>query len=149
MPNRIQEDHKKFRDVISGRTRKELKRLIKSGAIIRQRPKGGKMTVSIPQIDIPHFLFGDTGKGVGRGPGKDGEVIGKDPQPGKGSKPGDQPGEGINISVDMEDVLRFMQEELQLPECVQSRMRLLKKSKLSTMTFQRMDLSHCDILVAR
>ena len=115
MPNRIQEDHKKFRDVISGRTRKELKRLIKSGAIIRQRPKGGKMTVSIPQIDIPHFLFGDTGKGVGRGPGKEGDVIGREPQPGKGSKPGDQPGEGINISVDMDDVLRFMQEELQLP----------------------------------
>ena len=117
MPNRIQEDHKKFRDVISGRTRKELKRLIKSGSIIRQRPKGGKMTIAIPQIDIPHFLFGDTGKGVGRGPGKDGDVIGKEPQPGqgKGSKPGDQAGEGINISVDMDDVLRFMQEELQLP----------------------------------
>lgn len=115
MPHRINEDHKKFRDVVSGRTRRELKRLIKSGSIIRQRPKGGKMTVSIPQIDIPHFLFGDTGKGVGRGPGKEGDVIGRDPQPGKGNQAGDQPGEGINISVDMDDVLRFMQEELQLP----------------------------------
>lgn len=115
MPNRIQEDHKKFRDVVSGRTRKELKRLIKSGSIIRQRPKGGKMSISIPQIDIPHFVHGDSGKGVGRGPGKEGDVVGRDPQPSQGNQAGDQPGEGININVDMEDVLRFMQEELQLP----------------------------------
>lgn len=115
MTNRIQGDHKKFRDVISGRSRKELKRLIKSGSIIRQRPKGGKMTMNIPQIDIPHFLFGDTGKGIARGPGKEGDVVGRDPQPGKGNQAGDQPGEGINITVDMEDILLFMQEELRLP----------------------------------
>jgi len=70
IPKRIQEDHKRFRDVVSGRTRRELKRLIKSGAIVRQRPKGGKVTISIPQIDIPHFVHGDSGEGIGRGPGK-------------------------------------------------------------------------------
>jgi uncharacterized sporulation protein YeaH/YhbH (DUF444 family) len=115
IPKRIQEDHKKFRDVVSGRTRKELKRLIKSGAIVRQRPKGGKVTISIPQIDIPHFVHGDTGEGIGRGPGKEGDTIGRDPQPGKGNKAGDQEGEGINISIDMDDVLKFMEEELKLP----------------------------------
>ena len=115
MPKRIQEDHKRFRDVVSGRTRRELKRLIKSGSIVRQRPKGGKMTVSIPKIDIPRFLFGDNGEGVGRGPGEEGDVVGQDPQPGKGNQAGEDPGEGIQIQVEMEDVLRFMQEELQLP----------------------------------
>lgn len=115
MPKRIQEDHKKFRDVVSGRTRRELKRLIKSGAIVRQRPKGGKITISIPQIDIPHFVHGDTGEGIGRGPGKEGDVIGRDPQPGKGNKAGDQEAEGIHIQIDMDDVLKFMEEELKLP----------------------------------
>jgi len=115
MPKRIQEDHKKFRDVISGRSRRELKRLIKSGAIVRQRPKGGKVSISIPQIDIPHFVFGDTGEGVGRGTGKDGDVIGRDPPPGKGGGAGDQPGEGITITLDLDDVLKFMEEELKLP----------------------------------
>lgn len=115
MPKRIQEDHKKFRDVISGRTRRELKRLIRSGAIVRQRPKGGKVTISIPQIDIPHFVHGDTGEGIGRGPGKEGDVIGRDPQPGKGNQAGDQEGEGIHIQIDMDDVLKFMENELQLP----------------------------------
>lgn len=117
MPKRIQEDHKKFRDVVSGRTRRELKRLIKSGSIVRQRPKGGKVTISIPQIDIPHFVFGDTGEGVGRGPGKDGDVIGRDPPRGKdGTGAGDSPGEGIHITIDLDDVLKFMEEELRLPK---------------------------------
>lgn len=115
MPKRIQEDHKRFRDVVSGRTRRELKRLIKSGAIVRQRPKGGKVTISIPQIDIPHFVHGDSGEGIGRGPGKEGDTIGRDPQPGNGNQAGDQEGEGIHIQIDMEDVLAFMEEELKLP----------------------------------
>jgi uncharacterized sporulation protein YeaH/YhbH (DUF444 family) len=116
MPKRIKEDHKKFRDVISGRTRRELKRLIKSGSIVRQRPKGGKMTISIPEIEIPHFVFGDTKNGVGRGPGEEGDVVGRDPQQGQGQGgAGSDPGEGINIQVDLEDVLRFMEEELKLP----------------------------------
>lgn len=116
MPKRIGEDWKQFRDVVSGRTRRELKRLIRNGGIIRQRPKGGKMNITIPQIDIPHFLFGDNGKGVGRGPGKEGDVVGRDPGKGKkGSGAGDSPGEGITIQIDMDDVLKFLQDELRLP----------------------------------
>jgi len=118
IPKRIQEDHKKFRDAISGRSRKELKKLIKHGSIVRQRPKGGKVIISIPQIDIPHFVFGDTGEGVGRGPGKDGEVIGRDPKQGEGGAGGGgkDPGEGIKISIDLDDVLKFMEDELKLPK---------------------------------
>jgi len=117
MPKRIQEDHKKFRDVVSGRTRRELKRLIKSGSIVRQRPKGGKMSIAIPEIEIPRFVFGDNGSGVGRGPGEEGDVVGRDPQQGKGKggKAGSDPAEGINIQIDMDDVLKFMQDELELP----------------------------------
>jgi uncharacterized sporulation protein YeaH/YhbH (DUF444 family) len=117
MPRKINEDHKRFRDVISGFTRRELKRLMKSGQIVRMRPKGGKMTATIPEIEIPHFLHGTTDKGIGRGPGKDGDVVGKDPVPGqgKGPKAGEDPGEGIRISIDLEEVLKFMQEELKLP----------------------------------
>jgi uncharacterized sporulation protein YeaH/YhbH (DUF444 family) len=112
---RIHEDWQGFRDVISGRARRELKRLIKSGSIVRNRPKGGKMTISIPEIEIPHFAFGTQGKGIARGPGKEGDIIGRDPQPGKGNKAGDQSGEGIDITVDLDDVLKFMEEELKLP----------------------------------
>ncbi len=115
MPKRIQEDHKKFRDVISGRTRRELKRLIKNGGIVRRRPKGGKMIISIPEIEIPHFVFGDNGQGVGRGPGEEGDVVGRDPKQGQQGGAGEDPGEGINITIDMDEVHRLMEEDLKLP----------------------------------
>ena len=45
-------------------------------------------------------------------------MIGKDDSQGKGkgNKAGQEEGEGIDISVDMEEVLQFLQEELQLPD---------------------------------
>ena len=117
MTKRIQNDHKRFRDVISGRKRKELKRLIKNGGIVRTRPKGGKVTISIPEIQIPRFVHGTSGGGLGRGPGKVGDTVGKDPKKGGkgGKKAGDTHGEGIQIQLELEEVLKFMSDELQLP----------------------------------
>ena len=115
MTTRIKEDHKIFIDVISGRSREELKRLQKTGAIVRERPKGGKLSISIPQIDEPHFVFGDTGGGLGRGPGKEGDIVGRDPQPGE--KGGDNSSsDGIIIQIDMEEMLKFMEDDLKLPK---------------------------------
>jgi len=113
LPRRIEEDHKDFRDVVSGKIRKALKKFVKSGAIFRHRGKGGKIAISIPRIDIPHIVFGNGGEGIGRGPGDKGKVIGKDPD--EGQQAGQGEGEGITINLDMEEVLKFMQEELELP----------------------------------
>lgn len=116
MTKRIGEDHKRFRDVISGRTRKQLKKLIKSGSIVRKRGKNGRIVVSIPSIENPHIAFGDNGSGTGRGPGEKGDVIRRDPQKGKGGGAGDEHVEGISISIDLDDVLKFMKDDLELPE---------------------------------
>lgn len=103
--------------MISGRTRRELKRLIKTGQISRMRGKGGKINITIPSIDIPHFLHGSNGSGVGRGPGKKGDVVGKKPKgDGKDGGGGDGSGEGITIQLDMADVLRFLKNDLELPD---------------------------------
>ena len=77
MPRRIEEDHKDFIDVVSGRLRKALKKFIKSGTIVRSRGSRGKISITIPKIDIPQILYGDNGTGTGRGQGKDGDVIDK------------------------------------------------------------------------
>jgi uncharacterized sporulation protein YeaH/YhbH (DUF444 family) len=114
-PRRIEEDHKDFRDVVSGRIRRELKKFIKSGQIVRKRGKNGKISISIPKIDIPHIVYGSNGEGAGRGPGQEGDVIGKDPAKGKGNGAGQGESEGIIINLTLEDVLKFMQDELQLP----------------------------------
>jgi len=118
MPRRINEDHKDFHDVYGGRKRKELKKYIKNGSIFKNRGKNGKIVLTIPKIDIPHIVYGDNGTGgIGRGEGEDGKVIGKEnDQNAKGNKAGQDEGEGIDIAVDLDEVLKFMQEELQLPD---------------------------------
>lgn len=120
---KIIEDHNHFRDVVSGKTRKQLKGLIKSGGFISQRPSGGKFRVSIPGIEQPRFTFGPSkGKQLGRGEGEEGDVIGYEPGDGngngngKGQKAGDDHVEGVTVGVDFEDFLQFLQEELELPE---------------------------------
>jgi uncharacterized sporulation protein YeaH/YhbH (DUF444 family) len=118
MPRKIGEDHKEFRDVVSGRIRKSLKKFVKSGSIFKSRGKNGKVSISIPRIDIPHIVYGDNNSGVGRGQGKPGDVIGKDKNKGdgKGNKAGQDEAEGITINLDLEEVLKFLQEELELPD---------------------------------
>jgi uncharacterized sporulation protein YeaH/YhbH (DUF444 family) len=115
MPRRIEEDWSHFRDVVSGRIRKALKKFIKSGQIVKNRGKNGKISITIPKIDIPHIVYGNSDEGVGRGQGKEGDVIGKDPNNGKGNSAGQGESEGITINLDLDEVLKFMQHELQLP----------------------------------
>ena len=117
MPRRITEDHNQFRDVVSGKIRKGLKKFIRSGQIFKNRGKNGKVSINIPRIDIPHIVYGESPSGVGRGSGKKGDVIGKDDKgKGNGNKAGQDDAEGITINLDLEEVLKFMQHELELPD---------------------------------
>jgi len=117
MPKRIHEDHKDFQDVYGGLKRKQLKKYIKNGTIFRNRGKNGKVIVTIPKIDIPHIVYGESDEGIGRGEGDKGEVVGRDGrEAGKGNKAGQEEGQGIDIEVDLEEVLRFMQDDLKLPD---------------------------------
>lgn len=117
MTKRIHEDHKDFKDVYGGIRRKQLKKYIKNGTIFRNRGKNGKIVVTIPKIDIPHIVYGEGSDGVGRGEGEKGETIGKDGQEqGKGNQAGQEEGQGIEVEVDLDEVLRFMQDELELPD---------------------------------
>lgn len=113
MPRRITEDHNQFRDVVSGKIRKGLKKFIKSGQIFKNRGKNGKISINIPRIDIPHIVYGENPSGVGRGGGKEGDTIGKDDDK---NKAGQGDAEGITINLDLEEVLKFMQHELELPD---------------------------------
>lgn len=120
MPNRIEEDRKDFRDVYGGKIRKGLQKYINNGTIFRHKPNGkGFIPVTLPRLDIPHAIHGDNDKGVGRGQGKNGDIIkkGNKGQDGKGKgKAGQEEAEGIVIEIAMEEVLQFMQNDLQLPD---------------------------------
>ena len=130
IPKRISEDHSEFLDVVSGRKRKALRKFIKTGSIFRRRGKNGKVSITIPRIDIPHIVFGEPEDGVGRGKGKPGDVIGRDPGEGQGNEAGNDPGEGITINIDVEEILKELEEELNLPDLKPKPNQTLKDERI-------------------
>jgi len=112
----VEKDHARFRDIVKGAVRKNLKRYISRGEILGRE---GKKTVSIPvpQIEIPRFKFGGEGQsGVGQGDGEEGEAIGAGQQQGGAGKAGDQPGEhALEVEFSIDDLAEILGEELELP----------------------------------
>ncbi len=109
MVNKIEQDHSRFRQIVKGKLRKDLRRFIARGEMIG---KEGQRYVSIPvhDIDIPTFRFGENDGGVGMGEGGEGESVS-----GKG-KGGDQEGKHIlEVSVGLDELADILAEELQLP----------------------------------
>ncbi len=120
MVNKIEQDHSRFRQIVKGKIRKDLRRFIARGEFIG---KEGKKFVSIPvhDIDIPTFRYGDNDGGVGMGEGGEGEAVGK----GKG---GEQEGKHIlEVSVGLDELADILAEDLKLP-----RIQPRGESKLTT-----------------
>lgn len=131
MPKRITKDHKMFRDVVSGATRKELQKRIKTGQIFRDRGKNGKISIPIPEIHLPHFAYGSPEEGVGRGEGDIGDVVGKEPGKGKkGDKAGEVTSDGMLVDVDMKFILEALQQELELPNLIKKDSETFEEVKI-------------------
>ncbi len=110
----IENDLERFKQIVKGRVRKDLKRYMSSGELIG---KQGDQVVSIPlpQISIPRFRYGknETG-GVGQGDGDSGDKIGD--KPGQGQGAGNSPGQHIlEADISLEELAELMGEELELP----------------------------------
>lgn len=117
MPLRIGPDHERFRKIVRGKVRENLKRYVSSGEIIGQKGKE-LVKVPIPQIDTPRFTF-DPGQkgGAGQGDGDEGDPIDGQGKKGKGKgKAGDQPGEHeLEVEMSMDELAEILGEELELP----------------------------------
>jgi uncharacterized sporulation protein YeaH/YhbH (DUF444 family) len=117
MALRIDPDHRRFRDIVRGKIRQNLRQYISSGELIGRK---GDRTVSIPmpQIDVPRFHFsGDGQGGVAQGPGQVGDVIapGEPDENGQG-KAGSEPGEhALEVELSLEELAEILGEELALP----------------------------------
>ncbi len=111
MVNKIEQDHQRFRQIVRGNIRKDLRRFLSRGELIGRE---GKRTVSIPvhDIDTPTFRYGDNSGGVGMGEGQEGQSVG---QQGKGQG-GEQEGRHIlEVDVSLEELADILAEELSLP----------------------------------
>lgn len=116
MVKKIEKDVARFREIVKGAIRKDLRKYITRGELIGRK---GREIVSIPvpQIEIPRFRFGERQMGgVGQGEGDEGTPIAVDPS-GEGiGEAGDQPGEHVReVEITLEELAEILGEELELP----------------------------------
>jgi len=118
MSLRIDQDHARFRNIVRGKIRQNLRRYISHGELLGRKGKD-VVSVPIPQIDIPRFRFADRQQGgVGQGDGEIGDPV--------GGQEGDRSGQGkagkdagdhiLEVDVTLDELAQILGEELELPD---------------------------------
>ena len=114
---RIEADRARFREIVRGRIRADLRRYLSTGELIG---RAGEHAVSIPlpQIELPRFVFGDNPRGKGgRGEGEgEGSAEGEASDGEGAGAAGNQPGAHIlEVEVELDELAEMLGEELELP----------------------------------
>ena len=77
MALRIDPDHRRFRDIVRGKIKQDLRKYISQGELIGRKGKD-LVSIPLPQINVPRFRFGSKDRGgVGQGAGDVGDSLGK------------------------------------------------------------------------
>ena len=111
----IKRDHLRFKQIVKGKIKQNLKKYISQGELIGRQ---GKDYVSIPvnQIDLPRFKFGKRQQGgVGQGDGAPGTPLGpgeEGQQPQAGNTPGQH---AMEVEVTLAELAQMLGDELALP----------------------------------
>jgi sporulation protein YhbH len=109
----IDKDHQRFRQIVKGRIRDDLRKFLSKGELVG---KEGKHLISIPvhSVELPNFRYGDNSGGVGMGDGEPGDGLGQGE--GNGSQGGDQEGRHVmEVDLTLDELADMLGEELDLP----------------------------------
>jgi hypothetical protein len=112
---KIDQDRTRFRRIVRGKVRENLRQYVTQGEMIGRKGKD-LVSIPLPQLDIPHFRYGkNESGGVGSGDGEEGKAIARGEDEGEGVA-GDQPGSHImEVDVSLEELAEIMADELELP----------------------------------
>ncbi|MCZ6832178.1 MAG: DUF444 family protein [Acidobacteria bacterium] len=116
MASKIDQDHNRFRKIVRGKVRRELKNFMSKGELFGRKGRD-IISIPLPRIDIPRFRLAPRQQaGVGQGEGDVGQVLG----PGQGQdgsgKAGDAPGHHIlEVDLTIAELAELLGEELELP----------------------------------
>lgn len=108
----IEQDNNRFRDIVKGRIKEDLKKFISHEELIGKSEKD-IIKIPIPYIDIPNFRFGKKNDetGIGQGEGEEGD------EAGQGQGAGENPGEHtFEAQLTMEEMGQILGEALELPK---------------------------------
>jgi uncharacterized protein len=121
MGHPIKRDHARFRKVIKGKIRDNLRKYISQGEMPILKG-GGKYKISMPSIETPRFKFGERQQGgVGQGEGNPGDPIYGNPSDKEGEGGGQEAGTGegnkeLDVELGLEELANILGEELELPK---------------------------------
>jgi len=114
---KIERDQQRFKHIVRGKVRQNLRKYVTNGEMIGRKGRD-LVSIPVPQLDVPHFRFGDNGAGgVGQGDGEEGTPVGKG-RPGEGQgEAGSDPGGGhyLEVELTLEELADILGEELELP----------------------------------
>ncbi|MFY7994276.1 MAG: DUF444 family protein [Bacteriovoracaceae bacterium] len=119
MDHPIKRDHARFRKIVKGRIRDNLRKYVSQGQQII--PKGSdKFTIPMPTIETPRFKFGDKSQGgAGQGQGQPGDPVDgqQDPngQPGQGEAGEGEGNKELEVELSLEELAKILGDELELP----------------------------------
>ncbi|MCR9204445.1 MAG: DUF444 family protein [Halobacteriovoraceae bacterium] len=118
MDHPIKRDHTRFRNIVKGKIRDNLRKYVSNGEM--PLPKGdGSYKIPMPSIETPRFKFGDQSQGgTGQGDGQQGDPV--DGQEGEGEPGEGEAGEGegnkeLEVELSLEELASILGEELELP----------------------------------
>ncbi|MEM7308610.1 MAG: DUF444 family protein [Planctomycetota bacterium] len=114
---RIESDRARFREIVRGRIREDLRRYLSTGELIG-RAGNRAVSIPLPQIELPRFVFGENPKGGGeKGDGEKGDPSDGEAAEGEGGNgAGDSGGSHIlEVEVDIEELAEMLGDELELP----------------------------------
>ncbi|MGH7491565.1 MAG: DUF444 family protein [bacterium] len=116
MVKRIEKDRSRFRQILRGQIKKELRKYITRGEMIGKKGKD-LVSIPVPQINIPRFRYtGRNTGGVGQGDGEVGTPIGRGDDGDGSGQAGEAPGEHIlEVDLPIEELAQLLGEELELP----------------------------------
>ncbi|MCA9178929.1 MAG: DUF444 family protein [Planctomycetales bacterium] len=115
MSMKIDRDRARFREIVRGRIRRDLRKYVNQGEMIGRKGKD-LVSIPVPQLDVPHFVYGNNGRGgVGQGEGEPGTPI----APGESDQPGAAGGEPgrhlLEVDISLDELAVMLGEELELP----------------------------------
>ena len=117
MDHPIKRDHNRFKKIVKGKIKENLRKYVSQGEMIS--PKGnGKFKIPMPQIEIPRFKFGDSQGGTGQGDGQPGDPV--DGQEGEGQEGDGKAGQDegnkeLEVELDSAELAQILGDELELP----------------------------------
>ncbi len=112
----IKQDQGRFQRIIKGKIKNQLNHIISEQQLIGR--VGSKMvSIPLPKIEIPKFIFGSPSSGVGQGSGQVGQGVGNTKQQASGAgQAGNLPGKHLmEVDVDIDELTEILADQLELP----------------------------------